>query len=112
MKARQHRQSLAFLSAVLLAPGVGFFSIVSILLVDGSSGGPIGSPARAAGETPQDMLAAQIRMQGVACDKPLSAVRDAKRSKPDHEVWVLKCSNATYRISRFPDMAAKVERFH
>jgi hypothetical protein len=56
------------------------------------------------------MLAAQIRMQGVACDKPLRAVRDAKRSKPDHEVWVLKCSNATYRISRFPDMAAKVER--
>jgi hypothetical protein len=24
-------------------------------------------------------------------------------------VWVLKCSNATYRVSRFPDMAAKVE---
>ncbi len=61
-------------------------------------------------ETPQDMLAAQIRMQGVACDKPLSAVMDAKRSKPDHAVWVLKCSNATYRINRIPDLAAKVER--
>jgi hypothetical protein len=56
------------------------------------------------------MLAAQIRMQGVACDKPLSAVMDAKRSKPDHAVWVLKCSNATYRINRIPDLAAKVER--
>jgi hypothetical protein len=110
MKARQHLQSLGFLTLVLLAPGVGFFSIVSILSVDGSGGGLIGSPAQAAGETPQDMLAAQIRMQGVACDKPISAVRDAKRSKPDHEVWVLKCSNATYRVSRFPDMAAKVER--
>jgi hypothetical protein len=110
MKARQHLQSLAFLTLVLLAPRVGFFSIVSILMVDGSGGGLIGSPAQAAGETPQDMLAAQIRMQGVACDKPLSAVRDEKRSKPDHEVWVLKCSNATYRVSRFPDMAAKVER--
>ena len=110
MKARQHLRSLALLTPVLLAPGVSFFSIVSILIVGGSGGGLIGSPARAAGETPQDTLAAQIRMQGVACDKPLSAVRDAKRSKPDHAVWVLKCSNATYRVSRIPDMAAKVER--
>jgi hypothetical protein len=108
MKARQHLQSLAFLTLVFLALCVGFFSIVSI--GDGSLGGLIGSPAQAAGETPQNMLAAQIRMQGVACDKPLGAVRDAKRSKPDHEVWVLKCRNATYRVSRFPDMAAKVER--
>jgi hypothetical protein len=63
-------------------------------------------------ETSQSMLAAQIREQGYACDKALSAVRDAKRSKPDYEVWVLKCSNATYRIGRFPDIAAKVERLH
>jgi hypothetical protein len=61
-------------------------------------------------ETTQDMLAAQIRMQGVVCDKPLNAERGAKRSKPDHAVWVLKCGNATYRVSRFPDMATKVER--
>jgi hypothetical protein len=61
-------------------------------------------------ETPQSMLAAQIRLQGFACDQPLGATRDAKHSKPDHEVWVLKCSNATYRIGRFPDIAAKVER--
>jgi hypothetical protein len=110
MKARQHLRSLALLTPVLPAPGVSLFSIVSILIVDGSGGGLIGSPAQAAGETPQDMLAAQIRMQGVACNKPLSAVRDAKRSKPDHAVWVLKCSNATYRVGRIPDMAAKVER--
>jgi len=110
MKARQHLQTLAVLTPVLLAPGVSIFSIVSILIVDGSGGGLIGYPAHDAGETPKDVLAAQIRMQGVACDKPLSAVRDAKRSKPDHEVWVLKCSNATYRISRFPDMAAQVEQ--
>ena len=109
MKARQYLQSLALLTLVLLAPGVGFFTTVFILVVDGS-GGLIGSPAQAAGEAPRDVLAAQIRLQGVACDKALGAVRDAKRSKPDYEVWVLKCSNATYRISRFPDMAAKVER--
>ena len=60
-------------------------------------------------ETPQSMLAAQIRMQGFTCDKPLGALRDSKRSQPDRAVWVLKCSNATYRITRVPDMAAKVE---
>src|ERR1700726_890534 len=110
MKARQHLQSLGFLTLVLLAPGVGFFSIVSILSVDGSGGGLIGSPAQAAGEAPKDVLAAQIGTQDGACDKELTAVRDAKRSKADHPVWVLKCSNATYRISRFPDMAAQVEQ--
>jgi hypothetical protein len=110
MKARQHFQSLALLILVIRALGISFFSIVSVLIVEGSGGGLIGSHAQAAGETPRNVLAAQIRLQGVACDKPLSAVRDAKRSKPDRAVWVLKCSNSTYRISRFPDMAAKVDR--
>jgi hypothetical protein len=67
------------------------------------------SIAQAAEEMPKDMLAAQIRTQGFACDKALRATRDAKRSRPDHDVWVLKCSNATYRVSRAPDLAAKVQ---
>ena len=66
--------------------------------------------AEAAGESPKDVLAAQIRSQGVVCNKALRATRDAKRSKPDHEVWVLQCDNATYRIGRYPDLAAKIER--
>jgi hypothetical protein len=70
----------------------------------------LGGRSCVAQETLQDMLAAQIRMQGFVCDKPASAVRDAERSKPDHAVWVLECGNATYRISRVPDMAAKVEQ--
>jgi hypothetical protein len=68
------------------------------------------SAAQAAEETPKDELAAQIRIQGFACDQALRATRDAKRSRPDHAVWVLKCSNATYRVSRAPDMTAKVQR--
>jgi hypothetical protein len=102
MKARQHRENFAFLTPVLLASGTGFLFFIFC--------DPIGFPAHAAGETLRGMLAAQIRTQGVSCDKPLSAVKDARRSRPDHDVWVLKCSNATYRISRFPDMAAKVQR--
>ena len=93
----------------LLILGVGL-AAVSILNAGRSDSSLTGSSAHAAEETPRGMLAAQIRMQGFVCDKPLSAVRDAKRSKPDHAVWVLKCENATYRISRIPDMAAKVEQ--
>lgn len=69
-------------------------------------------PRPSGAETTQDMLAAQIRSQGFACDKAVRATRDAKHSRPDHDVWVLSCSNATYRVSRAPDMSAKVERIH
>ena len=64
---------------------------------------------RAADETPADSLAVQIRRQGHRCDGPLDAERDAKRSKPDMAVWVLKCTNATYRIQLIPHTAAHVE---
>jgi hypothetical protein len=60
-------------------------------------------------ETPQTMLAAQIRTQGFSCDKAVGATRDKKRSRPDRAVWVLKCSNASYRVTRSPDLAAQVE---
>jgi hypothetical protein len=88
------------------------FSLVLVLVLAGapSANERSGSVARAAEETPKEMLAAQVRAQGVVCDKPKRAVRDAKQSKPDHEVWNLTCGNATYRVSRYPDLAAKVER--
>jgi len=70
---------------------------------------PFGATVHAASQAAVDDIAAQIRIQGFACEKPLRAVKDKRRSRADHEVWVLKCSNATYRFSRYPDMAAKVE---
>ena len=70
---------------------------------------PFGSVAHAAGQMAKDDIAAQIRTQGFACDKALRATPERRQSRPDHEVWVLKCSNATYRFSRYPDMSAKVE---
>lgn len=90
-----------FAGAVLLA--------ASLLTGSRSHNDLMISAAQAAEETPKDELAAQIRTQGFACDRPLRATRDAKRSRPDYSVWVLKCSNATYRISRTPDMAARVQ---
>ncbi|MBR0842683.1 hypothetical protein JQ607_20975 [Bradyrhizobium liaoningense] len=85
----------------------------AVLLATSTGGAPLTrltvSVAQAAEEMPKDMLAAQIRTQGFACDKAVRATRDAKRSRPDHAVWVLKCSNASYRVSRAPDMAARVQ---
>ena len=69
----------------------------------------LASTVAAQAQQPQDELAAQVRIQGFACDKAIGATRDKKRSKPDYAVWVLKCSNATYRVSRAPDLAAKIE---
>ena len=51
------------------------------------------APQPSMAETPGDMLAAQIRLQSFVCDKAVGAHRDSKRSRPDHAVWVLKCSN-------------------
>jgi hypothetical protein len=36
--------------------------------------------------------------------------RDAQASKPDEEVWLLRCEGASYRVRLIPDMAARVER--
>ncbi|MBR1124076.1 hypothetical protein JQ628_21280 [Bradyrhizobium lablabi] len=60
-------------------------------------------------EKPTAELAAQVRTQGFTCDKTVGAVRDKKRSRPDYAVWVLICNNAVYRVSRAPDMLAKIE---
>jgi hypothetical protein len=83
-----------------------FFLVLAGTPFASERSGPV---ARAAEERPKDMIAAQIRIQGFVCDKPQRVVRDAKLSKPDYDVWVLTCKNATYRVSRYPDMAAKVE---
>jgi hypothetical protein len=72
------------------------------------SGERFGRVAKA--QTVMSVLAAQIRSQGIACDEPQKATRDAKLSKPDYEVWVLTCKNATYRIGRYPDMSANVQK--
>lgn len=72
--------------------------------------GPPQVMAQASEETPKDFVAAQIRRQGFACDKPQSATKDEKLSMPDQAVWVLTCENATYQVRLIPHMAAKVEQ--
>jgi hypothetical protein len=87
-----------------------YFAIFLFLLLATMPLERSGLIARVVAETVKDMLAAQVRSQGIVCDKPRQATRDAKRSKPDHDVWILTCENAIYRVSRYPDLAAKIER--
>ena len=69
---------------------------------------PVVSIANA--ETTQGVLAVQIRSQGLVCDKPQRATHDTKLSKPNYDVWVLDCENATYRLGRYPDLPIKIEK--
>jgi hypothetical protein len=66
--------------------------------------------AGAAGDDPMTIIAAQLRDQGYACDRPQSAVQDTDASKPDEAVWIVQCENDKYRVRLDPDLAAKVER--
>jgi hypothetical protein len=61
-------------------------------------------------ETPVNIISDQIRRQGFACDEPRQAERDPQASRPNETVWILRCGNATYRVTLIPDMAARVER--
>jgi hypothetical protein len=55
-----------------------------------------------------EIVAAQIRAQGYACTRPVTAVRDGAASRPNVTVWLLTCGNARYRVRLVPDMAAHV----
>ena len=85
-------------------PYAGAFSLgfASVLILGFVGGGTL--PALAAEEMPAEIIAVQIRDQGYACDKALSAERDEKFSKSGEDAWVLKCGNASYRVRLIPDI--------
>lgn len=93
-------------------PAVLFYSCLALMLV--STGGDYVarqiSPAAYAEEAPSEGLAAELRRQGHRCEGPVVAERDAERSRPDGQVWVIRCTNATYRMRLVPDQAAHVEK--
>jgi hypothetical protein len=66
--------------------------------------------AEALDEKTPDILAAQIRDQGYACNKAQSAQREQKESAPNETVWILTCEDDTYRMTLVPDMGARVEK--
>ena len=64
----------------------------------------------AQGEDPKDIIAAQVRVQGYECNKPLSAERNRAASQPHETVWTLRCDNATYRVRLVPDLQAEITK--
>ena len=62
----------------------------------------------AVAETPEEIIAAKIRILGFACDKPVSAERDRAASRPNETVWLLKCEDYSYRVRLVPNMAPDV----
>lgn len=70
------------------------------------------APWAAGQEQPAEIIAAHIRVQGYACDQPKSARHEAGLSRPNEQVWILECANATYRVTLVPDLKAKVERLN
>lgn len=60
-------------------------------------------------ENSLEILAVRVREQGHACDRPLKAEQDLSASRPMSKVWLLQCSNASYRIALHPDMGAQIE---
>jgi len=71
-----------------------------------------GLRAQSLQETSKDIIAAHIRTQGFACDKPVSAERDRALAKPDEQAWQLTCEDHTYLVRLIPDMAAQVRRIN
>jgi hypothetical protein len=62
-------------------------------------------------ESPKNVIAAHLRLQGYACEAPQSARRDVKASRPDEAVWLVTCENARYRVRLVPNMADVIEPF-
>lgn len=71
---------------------------------------PLSGSLRAQVIPPAEDIAAQVRTQGHACDGAPSALKVVKQSWPDEPVWILTCTNATYKVRLIPDMAAQIER--
>ena len=56
------------------------------------------------------LVAVQVREQGLACTDPVSAKRDP--TAQDDAVWTLTCADASYRVRLVPDQAAIVEKLN
>lgn len=95
--------------AGILPLGLGFAAAVAPAPTRHGEAG-IGQTGIAEAAEPKEIIGTQIRRQGFACDRPVSAEPDRQRSTANEAVWKLKCGNATYRVRLIPRKAAAVER--
>lgn len=69
---------------------------------------PAAAQSDAAGDAAAgELVAVQVRNQGLACAEPVSAKRDP--AADDDAVWTLTCADAKYRVRLVPDQAAEIE---
>ncbi len=89
-----------------------YLMAVRIGVVSAALLGPLGAARSQSVEKipPPEILADQLRSQGYPCAKAVSSQRDGSKSADDESGWILKCTNASYRVRLIPDMAAKVEK--
>ncbi|MEM7177693.1 MAG: hypothetical protein AAF503_08300 [Pseudomonadota bacterium] len=87
------------------------FKLTGAVCLVGLAGLLAPGPAEAAGdaEDPTEIIAAQLRDQGYACENPEGAQRDDEDSEPGEQAWIVDCGNARYRVRLIPDQAAQVE---
>jgi hypothetical protein len=64
-------------------------------------------PTGAFATSPENVIAAQLHRQGVACTNPRDAMRDAGDSAPLETVWTLRCDGASYRFTLVPHWGAR-----
>jgi hypothetical protein len=55
-----------------------------------------------------EVIASQLRRQGVACTTPRSAARDTDNSTPHETVWKLHCDEASYLVTLVPHLGARI----
>ena len=62
----------------------------------------------ASSEKAPGIIAAQVRRQGVACTTPRGTVLESEESTPHETVWILRCDEASYRVTLIPHLAARI----
>jgi hypothetical protein len=57
----------------------------------------------------EDVVATQLRAQGIPCTAPSRAEKDKLDSRPDEMTWIISCKEATYKVTLIPHVGAKVD---
>lgn len=57
----------------------------------------------------KDIVAIQLRAQGIPCTSPSKAVKDVPESSRDEMAWIISCKEAIYRVKLIPHVGSRVE---
>lgn len=57
----------------------------------------------------EDVVATQLRAQGIPCTAPSRAEQDKLDSRPDEMTWIISCKEATYKVTLIQHVGAKVD---